>query len=66
VLEFRRRDRRHPPAGAALQSRITEVEALYEAIMRVMDDCPESLKLGPARRYVCFDLDGHSLTIQSR
>ena len=58
VLEFRRRDRRYPPVGDALQTRIIEIEALYEAILRVLDDCPPSLKLGPPRTYVecqCFD-----------
>jgi len=49
VLEFRRRDRRYSPVGTALQTRITEIENLYEQILRVLDDCPPSLKLGPAR-----------------
>ena len=50
VLECRRRDRRHAPAGEALTQRLAQVEGLYHSITNIMDDCPSFLKLGPARR----------------
>jgi hypothetical protein len=40
-----REDKRDPPSGPRLQSRLRELDKLYDQIMSVMDNCPSALRL---------------------
>lgn len=54
LLEKRGRDRRRPPTGAMLTTRLNEVSELFGQIMGLMDDCPSPLRL---------DMDGDGRSV---
>jgi len=45
LMTKHREDKRDPPSGPRLQSRLHELDKLYDQIMSVMDNCPSALRL---------------------